>query len=151
MAHTCFPQHPGRGMHKAVTEQRMGVEKKSWAFPRVLMSLCTTSPVPIHCVSLIFLTRTRGFVHLIICFLFVFYFFPTLFFFFFCVCSCKRSFCSIYIYCGSSWRPYKDVGNLVCCDAQTGHYQSGINGLCAQYIQLFSDPQETPWVMAIIV
>lgn len=98
MAHTCFPQHPGRGMHKAVTEQRMGVEKKSWAFPRVLMSLCTTSPVPIHCVSLIFLTRTRGFVHLIICFLFVFYFFPTLFFFFSSVFAHAKGAFVVFIY-----------------------------------------------------
>lgn len=104
------------------------------------MSLCTISPMLVHCVSLIFPTRTR------VCSFFFFLFLPI--FFSFVFAHAKRSFCNIYIYCGS--RMTEDVGNLVCCDAQTDHYQPGINGLCAQYIQLFSEPQEMPWVMAII-
>lgn len=71
--------------------------------------------------------------------LFSFFFFLLLFFF-------LLPFFSSVLAAGDS-----DQGCRMSCGAQTGHYQSGVNGLCAQYIQLFSDPREVPWVMAIIV
>lgn len=64
---------------------------------------------------------------------------------------CKRNFYSIYLYCGSSWRPWQDARELVFCDTQAGRWQqSGVNHLCAQYFQLFFGPLEVPWVMNIM-